>query len=280
MTIRLVTDSTCDLPDSVIAQYNITVAPAYINVGQKSYLDGVDLTREQFYRNLPTFSPHPTTAAPAPGYFTEIYNRLAAEGATEVLSIHISAQLSAFLNSARLGAEATDAVRVTLFDSRQVTMGLGLLVLTAARALADGRSVAETVQLLSERTGRARVYAGLDTLEYLQRGGRVSGLQASIGSLLKIKPVLEIKDGLVHPSERVRTRKRLMPRLIEIVQGMGRLEELAVLYTGDRQEAQEFYDLVAPYFPAGSARLLAEVGPAVGVHAGPGALGFAAIKAG
>jgi DegV family protein with EDD domain len=277
MTIRLVTDSTCDLPDEIIGRYAITVVPAYINVGQKSYQDSVDLSRDEFYRNLGSWSTHPTTAAPSSGVFAEVYERLAAEGATAIVSIHVSAQLSGFCNSARLGAEEAP-VPVHVVDSQQVAMGLGLLVMAAADAVEQGQSAAGVVATVEDRRNRTTLLAGFDTLEYLQKGGRVSGLQAMLGSLLKIKPILQVKDGLVQPFDKVRTRKRLVPRLTEVLEQMGPLEELVVLYTGDSADAEAFYQAVSHRFPAGSKRLLTLVGPAVGVHAGPGALGFAVIK--
>ena len=130
MAIRIVTDSTSDIPAETVAKLNITVIPAYINIKDGSFLDGVDITREEFYKQLPLYKSFPTTAAPSPGTFTETYERLAIEGATEILSIHLATSLSGLLNAARVGAEATDAVSVKLFDSQQLTMGLGLQVIT------------------------------------------------------------------------------------------------------------------------------------------------------
>jgi len=148
MSIQIVTDSTCDLPESVVADYGITVIPAYINVGDESYLDGVELSRQEFYHRLPAWESSPTTAVPGPEVFRQAYERLADEGATEVLSIHISISLSAISNSARLGVKETDRVPVTVVDSRQLSLGTGFLVETPAKAAAEGSSMDEIMALL------------------------------------------------------------------------------------------------------------------------------------
>jgi DegV family protein with EDD domain len=161
MTIQIVTDSTCDLPEAMIAEYGITVVPLYINFGDQSYLDGVELSRQEFYERLPECEPPPTTAAPGPEVYRQAYERLAGEGATEVLSIHISISLSAVVDVARLGAKETEAVPVTVFDSRQLSVGTGFLVLTAAKAVAEGRSMDEIMPRLEEQVSRTHVFAGV-----------------------------------------------------------------------------------------------------------------------
>jgi DegV family protein with EDD domain len=279
MTIRIVTDSTCDIPAHVAAELGITVVPAYINVGEQSYLDGVDLTRQQFYADLPSYPAPPTTAAPASGTFTETYERLAAEGASQVISIHISSTLSAILNAARLGAEATDAVPVSLVDSRQLSLGLGLLVLTAAEAAREGRSLEEILALLDSSVRRTHVFALLDTLEFLRRSGRVSWTQFGLGTLLKIKPILHVYDGEVTIVEKVRTSKRARDRLVELVGNLGTQERLALLHTNAPEAAAELGRLGSHLFPAGARPEAYEVTPAVGAHIGPGAVGFACIAA-
>lgn len=145
MSIRVVTDSTCDLPESVVAEYGITVVPLYINLGSQGYLDGVELSRQEFYDRLPDYDPAPTTATPGPQMFCEAYERLAEEGATEILSIHISISLSATVDVARVAARETKAVPVTVFDSRQLSLGTGFLVVAAAQAAAEGRSMDDIV---------------------------------------------------------------------------------------------------------------------------------------
>jgi DegV family protein with EDD domain len=279
MTIRIVTDSTCDLAPATADRLGITVVPAYINIGDQSYLDGVDLTRRQFYADLPSYPVPPTTAAPASGTFTEVYERLAGEGATQIISIHVSAKLSAILNAARLGAEATDAVPVTLFDSQQLTLGLGLLVLVAAEAAAAGKRLEDILALLNERLPRTHVYAQLDTLEYLRRSGRVSWAQFGLGTLLKIKPILHVHDGVVSIAEKVRTSKRAQERMLEMAMALQPFERLAFLHTNAPEAAAALREQVNHLLPEGATAEAVEVTPAVGAHVGPGAVGFALITA-
>ena len=185
MSIRIVTDSNCDLPEQIIRHYGISVVPLYINIGNKSYLDGVEMSHEQFYVGLPQFEAHPTTSVPGPGQFVHVYEQLAAAGATEVLSIHIGGGLSAMVSVARLAAQETSKVPVTVFDSGQLTLGTGLLVLTAARAAAEGQPVADIVPVLEEQASRTYCFAALDTLEYLRRSGRLSRFQSPFQSGVK-----------------------------------------------------------------------------------------------
>lgn len=280
MTIRIVTDSTSDIPESLAQEHGVVVLPAYVNVGEDSYLDQVELSRREFYEMLPSLSEPPTTAAPAVGAFTEAYEKLAAEGASEILSIHLSSTLSGMLNAARLGAEATDAVQVTLFDSRQLSMGLGLLALTAAEDAAAGCRMEEITARLQERVGRTHVFAVLDTLEYLRRSGRVSWAAFGVGTLLRIKPLLHVFDGNVEMIERVRTRSRAVRRLIEHVEALERLERLVVLHTRNADGAGDLGEEAAHLFPAEDDFLAVEVTPTIGAHVGPGALGFACLAAG
>lgn len=190
MSIRIVTDSTCDLPAETIARYGIGVVPLYINVGQQSYLDGMDITRQEFYEKLPTFPIHPTTAASSPQRFRALYDALAEEGATQVLSIHVSATLSSVVDTARLAAQETASTQVTVVDSGQLSLGIGFMVETAARMAMVGRSVDEILAALDEQGKRTHVFAALDTLEFLRRSGRMNGFIAGLGTLLQLKPIL------------------------------------------------------------------------------------------
>ncbi|MDX1687570.1 MAG: DegV family protein [Candidatus Promineifilaceae bacterium] len=282
MSIRIVTDSTSDIPESLADEHGVFVLPAYVNVGDDSYLDQVQLSRSEFYEMLPSLSEPPTTAAPAVGAFTEAYDKLADEGAEEILSIHLSANLSGMLNAARLGAQATDAVQVTLFDSRQLSMGLGLLALTAAQDAAAGYTMEEITTRLQRRVGRTHVFAVLDTLEYLRRSGRVSWAAFGVGTLLRIKPLLHVFDGNVEMIERVRTRGRAVRRLIEHVEALGPLERLVILHTRNAEGAAALGEEAAHLFPAQDQDdfLTVEVTPTIGAHIGPGALGFACLAAG
>jgi DegV family protein with EDD domain len=278
MSVGIVTDSNCDLPQHLIEQHGIAVVPLYINIGTDSYLDGVEISRQEFYEGLSSFATHPTTSVPGPGQFYEAYQQLAEKGATEILSIHISASLSAVVNSARLAQEELEAVPVTVYDSDQLTLGTGLQVLAAAHAAANGQSAAEIVTRLRDQAARTYCFAALNTLEFLRRSGRLSRFQWGLGSLLQIKPILKMHGG--EPEmERVRTRRGATDRVIELVRELGPLEELTLVHTHDDQGVAALYEKARDLFPGREAPLSAEVTPVIGTHIGPGAIGFVAVQA-
>jgi DegV family protein with EDD domain len=279
MTVRVVTDSTCDLPEHLAREAGIIVLPAYINIGDQSYLDGVELTRQTFYEQLPHYAFSPTTAAPAVGAFTEVYERLAAEGATAILSIHVAGSLSGILNAAQAGANATEAVPVELFDSQQLSMGLGLLALTAARAAAAGHTLAEIVSELNQRVRRTRVLAVLDTLEFLRKSGRVSWAEFGLGTLLKIKPLISVQEGEAKSIARIRTHSRAVAELIQLANSLGPMEQLAILHTAAEEEARQLRQRLSNLFPGDATPEIVEVTPAIGAHIGPKAVGLACILA-
>jgi DegV family protein with EDD domain len=211
MRIAIVTDSACDLPPEIVAEYRIAVIPLHIHFDGHSYLDGVDLSREAFYRRLREPGPVPTTAVPGPDAFAQTYQQLAAQGATEILSIHISGNLSSIVDIARLAVREINSVPVTVVDSGQLSLGAGLSVWAAAQAAEGGSSTLKIVELVGQRAARTHVFAALDTLEFLRRSGRMNLVGAGLGSLLHIKPLLKLHQGSV-TSERVRTRKRAIAR--------------------------------------------------------------------
>ncbi|MGD2144878.1 MAG: DegV family protein [Anaerolineae bacterium] len=278
MSIGIVTDSTCDLPEQLVARHAISVVPLYINVGGESYLDGVDLSRHEFYERLPGWDSPPQTAVPSPEVFRRIYERLADEGIAEILSIHISISLSATVDTARLAAREMTSLPVRVFDGGQVSLGTGLLVLAAARAAAAGHSIDQIVELLDEKMLRTHVFAALDTLEFLQRSGRMSWAVSKLGNVLRIKPLLKMHNG--DPQiERVRSSRRAVERMMELVSDMGPLEELALIHTHAPEKLEVLYERARHLFPAGKDPLRAEVTPVIGAHVGPGAVGFACVAA-
>jgi len=278
MTIRILTDSTCDVPPDVAENLGIKVVPVYINISGQSYLDGVDLSRREFFINLPDYDSFPTTAAPASGTFTAAYQELVTEGATEIISLHIAANLSNTFNAARLGAEDVQGADVSLWDTKQITMGSGLQVIAAAEAAAAGSSVPEILAMLQEKRSKTRIYAILDTLEFLRRSGRVSWTQFGLGTLLRIKPVLEVYESDVIMNERVRTFKRASRRLLELVESKQPFESIAVLHANNLEAAKQLQRQMADLFPADQEVIFMEITPAIGSHIGPGAVGFAFIS--
>lgn len=277
MSVRIVTDSTCDLPAETVARYNISVIPLYINVGKHGFLDGIDITREEFYQKLPIFSEHPTTAAPSPQKFHAIYQALAEEGAKQVLSIHISSALSAVMNVARVAAQETTAIAVHAFDSRQLSLGTGFLVETAAKMAALGHSLEEIFSALNEQIKHTYVFAALDTLEFLKRSGRMNAFIANLGGLIQLKPILTMYDGKPG-TEKVRTRDRAMRRLNEMLQQVGKIENIAILHTHAPERVAELRAMVSALLP-GFDPVVSDITPVIGAHIGPGAFGFAVVGA-
>jgi DegV family protein with EDD domain len=207
MNIRIVTDSTCDLPEEIVGKQAITVVPLHINVGEKTFLDGVDLSRVEFYTQLPNYEPSPKTAAPGPEVFIKIYERLANEGASGILSIHISETLSATINSARIAAEQFTRIPVTVLDSSQLSLGTGFLVEKAAQMAQVGKKIDEILFTLQEVMKCTYVFASLKTLEYLRRSGRMNFAIAKFGEILQIKPLLHMNLGKA-TAHRTRTQKK------------------------------------------------------------------------
>ena len=275
MTIKIVTDSTCDLPEEIVAQHGITVVPLYINFGSESYLDGVELAREAFYARLPDCDPPPTTAMPGPQMFLETYERLAKEGATEILSIHISRSLSAVVDTAQLAVREA-SIPVTVFDSGTLSLGTGFLVWAAAEAAAQGHSMEEIVALIEEQGQRTRVFAALDTLEFLRRGGRMNRVIAVLGSWLQMKPLLKMHDGKP-TAEKILTAKAATQRLVALLQEQAPLERVALVHTHALEKAQELRLLAQHLLPKGDI-LSVDITPVFGVHLGPGAVGFVCVS--
>lgn len=275
MTIGIVTDSSCDLPQELIEENNITVVPMFINIGSKSFRDGIDITPKEFYENLHSYASPPKTSAPGPDVFREVYQKLADAGVAEILSIHLSNSLSAVLNSAIQAAREFSPIPVTVFDSRQLSLGTGLQVISAAKAAATGKSILEIIQLLENQISRTFSFAALSTLEFLKRSGRMNNLTFRLGNLLDIKPIMRMYDG--NPtSERVRTRKRAFERMTSYLQKMGEIETAALMHTHVFQEAQDFLEKVEGLLPTGS-KLSIEINPVIGSHIGPGAIGLVCI---
>jgi DegV family protein with EDD domain len=278
MTVRIVTDSTCDLPEVVVAEHGITVVPLYINFGDDSYLDGVEISREEFYARLPDSDPAPLTALPAPQAFTDAYESLTADGATEIISIHVSVSLSGVLNAAKLAAQEAKAVApVTVFDSGTLSMGLGFLVWAAADAAAEGRSMDEILGLLRDQGARTHVFAALDTLEFLRRSGRMNRVLSAIGSLLQMKPLLRMYQG-EPTAERVRTTRAATERLIALLSDCTPLEKVALVHTHALDRAEALRAKVRHLLPAEGVLSL-DITPVLGAHLGPGAVGFACVTA-
>lgn len=278
MSIRIVTDSTCDLPDSVVSDLGITVVPLYINFGTQGYLDGIEISRSEFYNRLPRAYPLPSTAAPGIEAFRQVYEALAKDGASEILSIHISKSLSATIDVAAVAAGKTRSVPVTVVDSGQLSLGLGFQAVTAAQVAAQGVTLQTITKTLEEQRSRTHVFAALETLEFLRRSGRMSRIVATFGTLLQIKPLLHMYDGNPH-AERVRTARGATKRLLNILEGLGKLEQVALVHTHAPDKAAELRNAAGELLPPGEIESV-DITPVLGANIGPGTVGFACVTAG
>ncbi|MDK2821765.1 MAG: fatty acid kinase fatty acid binding subunit [Clostridia bacterium] len=273
--IRLVTDSTADLPQELVERYGITVVPLKVNFGEETYRDGIDMPGEEFYERLRNASALPTTSQPSPAEFVEAYNPLAEEGA-EILSIHISSALSGTVQSAKLAASMLKYPDIEVVDSYGVSVYLGAMVLEAARAIEKGYSKEEILKLWQSFHSRQRLYFTVDSLEHLQKGGRIGKATAFLGTLLNIKPLLMIKDGGVFPYEKVRGRKKAFKRMVEAARkefGDGTPLHIFAVHGDVPEYLTELRQLIVENLNC-TELLTSRVGPVVGTHAGPSVCGF------
>lgn len=272
MTVRIVTDSACDLPDDVATELGIEIVPLTIRFGEDEYVDRRDLTPSQFWAKCAGSPTLPETAAPAPGQFEATYRRLAEQGATGIVTVCMSRDLSATIQSAELAANGFDGVPVTVVDSRSVTLGLGAIVAAAARQAADGADLASIVALTNDLAARTKVWGALDTLDNLKKGGRIGNARAMLASVLSIKPIIEVRDGKVEEGGKQRTRGKALAFLIDKVNSYGTVGNLSVLHA----DCPDVDDFVAKLGAGRSGEILVgQIGPVVGSHAGVGTIGVA-----
>jgi len=275
--VKVVVDSTADLPPEVVTDLGITVIPCLIRFGDQTFREDVDMSRAEFYARLQTDPHFPGTASPPPGVFEETYRRLAAEADT-IVSIHLSAQHSGIFNAARLGAEAVaDELCVVPVDAGQISLGTGLMTILAAEAARDGASLSEILSLLEDLKPRTHLFAMLDTLDNVRRGGRVNRLVAHVGNILRIKPILHVHLGEILLHGQVRSWERAQRHLVETLRPLAPFERVALIHT-QRPEAaaalgQAITDLLPPH------TYTAEAGTIIGIHAGVKAVGIALIRA-
>jgi len=277
MSVKIVTDSSCDLPQTVIEKYDISVVPLYINFPDQSLLDGVEISRKAFYERLPQTVPPPTTSAPAIGSFAKKYQELIEKGAEAILSIHISSVLSGTVNVASLAAESLQNAMVKTFDAGQLSIGTGLVVEAAAKAAAAGKNLDEILEEVKSLASRTYTFAAVDTLKYLQRSGRISHLTSSLGSLLQIKPILQMGQGKVKMGIS-RTINGSVKQLLSILKELGAIEQLNLVHSNAPERAQMLYETAKEYFPKGREPFIVDITPVLGAHVGPGIFGFVAVK--
>jgi len=273
--VAVVSDSAADLTPELAAAAGITVVPLIVSFGAESFRAGVELSTEAFWSRMTApDAPFPTTAASSPGAFQEVYEAAFAGGAEAIVSVHVAESFSATISAARVAASMLPDREIHIVDSRSASMGVGLLALLAAELAATDMPAAEIVRVIEQRRGDVDLYVALDTLEYLRKGGRISGAQATIGSLLSVKPIITVREGKVETADRVRTRGKARARVLELLSARP-LDRLAVLYTPPADGVAVRDELIAR-LPGGidPAHVTVQpVGSSVGPHLGPGCIG-------
>lgn len=271
--VRIVTDSACDLPQHVADELGIEIVPLTIRIDGHEYVDRVDLTPAEFWAKCAAAAELPATAAPAPGQFEAAYRKLAADGATSVVAINLSAALSATLQSAELAARGVaDDIPVTVVDSQQCTLGLGSIVMDCARLAAGGASHQAVVDRATDLATRTKVWGALDTLENLKKGGRIGGAKAMLASVLSIKPIIEVRNGKVEEGGKQRTRSKALAFLVDTLAKAGPVENLMVL-NADCSDVDAFVDMLRQHHSGEI--VVGDIGPVVGSHTGRGTIGIA-----
>jgi len=271
--VGIVTDSACDLTKDEAAALGVEVVPLNIRFGTDEFTDGQNLSVEEFYRRMSEAQDLPETSAPAPGAFEVAFRKLAADGAQAIVRINLSGGLSATIESARNAARAVEGdIDVRVIDSRTLTAGLGTIVMAAAEAARAGAGVDDVVALVDDMVGRTRVYAALDTLDNLKKGGRIGGAQHMLGSMLAIKPLIDITGGEVEEAGKQRTRKKSLIWLRDKLFEEPRVEGLAV-FDGQAPDVDEFLELISSRYGPDDIRT-GRIGAVIGTHGGPRVMGI------
>ncbi|MFL2987766.1 MAG: DegV family protein [Candidatus Poriferisodalaceae bacterium] len=273
-SVHIVTDSSCDLPDNLITEMNIKIVPLKIRFGDTEFVDRVELTTDQFWEKCQISDELPSTAAPSPGAFVEEFQNAASQGATGIVAIILSGELSATIDAAQQAAQLVkDEIEVRVIDSRTVTLGLGSVVVRAARAANSGATIEEVSAIATDSINRTQVHAALDTLENLRKGGRIGAAGSLLGSMLSIKPIIEVRNGVVEPAGKQRTRGKALSYLVGVVeQNADQIEQIFVTHAAC-DDVDSFLEQVRSVVNVEV--LVGQVGPVVGAHAGIGTIGVA-----
>jgi DegV family protein with EDD domain len=277
VSVRIVSDTACDLPPELVDDLGILLVPLHIRFGTTELLDRQELSVKDFWSRCAASEELPETAAPSPGAFTQAFETMAAQGAEGIVCITLSSKLSATHEAAAQAARAFEqGIPVEVVDSYSVTLGEGLVVLAAAEVAAAGGAIGEAVAAATSARDRLSVFGAIDTLENLRKGGRIGGAAAALGTVLSIKPVIQVRDGVVEQESRQRTRAKSLKYLVDKVRSVGPLERLAVM-NADATDFAGFLELVQDVRST-HPRLVGDIGPVIGTHAGPGAIGLAWVR--
>jgi len=277
-SVRIVTDTSCDLPQAVADELGIIIVPLSVRFGDEEFIDREELTTSEFWSRCVNSDTLPETAAPAPGQFETVYRTLAAEGATGVVVVSLSSRLSATMQSAQLAARTISDedgidLDIRVVDSLTITMGLGTIALACARAAEDGATIDAVEGLANDLVNRTRVFGALDTLDNLKKGGRIGNAKALLATALSIKPIIEVTGGVVEQSGKQRTRSKALTFLVEKIKSYnGNIENLAVMHA-DCSDVDMFVEMLRPHYT--DEIVVGEIGPVIGTHGGRGTIGIA-----
>ena len=275
--VHIVTDSSCDLTEAETTTNSIGVVPLSIRFGDEEFIDREELSVEAFYAKMASTGLLPETSAPSPGRFEQAFRGAAAVGASAVVCINLSGELSATVQSARNAATAVSGdIDVRVIDSRSLTGGLGTMVLKAAAAARNGADADAVVALVESMIPRTEIYGGLDTLENLKKGGRIGSAKAMLGSMLSVKPIIRIVDGAVEEAGKQRTRKRALEWMRDQLFAEGTVEKLSILH-GEAPDIEAFLDMISERYPRDQIRL-GKIGAVIGTHGGPGVIGMCYLR--
>jgi DegV family protein with EDD domain len=273
MTVKVVTDSTSDIPANLAQELNITVVPIYVIFGQKVYRDRVDIFEDEFYHKLGFGSVYPTTSVPSPQDFADAYDKLAQE-TDEIISIHITSKLSGTYNSALLGTQLVNKkCCIEVVDSMSMSMGLGLSVIAAAREALAGSNLEQVTALVRQTVLQVHTLILADTLKYAVRGGRVSKTYGLLGTVLRVRALLGMRDGDLFLAGLARTRAKALERMYEFAKSFPKVQEIALAYTTEYDDVKTLAERLKPAFPE-TPVYVARVGPAIGTYGGPGGMGI------
>ncbi|OGN91984.1 MAG: hypothetical protein A2Z75_05285 [Chloroflexi bacterium RBG_13_50_10] len=271
MTVKVVVDSTSDIPDQIARELGITVVPTYVVFGGKAYRDRLDISEDELYEKLVSDSVHPTTSVPSPQDFADVYNRLAQETDC-IVSIHPTSKASGVYNSALMGKElVAGKCHIEVIDSLLVAMSCGIIAIAAAKEANAGANLERVIEVARKSIPRMHLLVMLDTLKYLVRGGRLGKGYGLLGSVLKVKPLLTAREGKAALVGVARTKANAVKRLYDFPAGFSKVSDIAVSYTTDRDEAQQLAEKIKARFPEATF-YLTRVGPVLGTHAGPGGM--------
>lgn len=277
MAIKIVTDSTSDLDSHIAEDLGITIVPLNVHFGESVFKDGIDLDTDQFFDKLINGNVFPSTSQPSLGEFVDVYKEISQPGDV-IISVHVSSKLSGTINSAQQAANTlSGTVDVRIVDTQQVSMTVGLSAVGAAQAAREGKSVEECIAVAESVARRSNFFALFDTLEYLEKGGRIGKARSLIGGLLKIRPILRVEDGEIGQFSKARSRNMGMLKLEEAVRELGKLDDIAIVYSTDGSDAEELATTVKDLLPSDKSPFLTRVGPVIGTHAGPNLVAIAAI---